>query len=193
MQTYDDWCINFRFMLFYLSLSASSFYAPPMDLLTTPSLMLPLLLPHFTPAPLTSIIPPNPNLHDLNLTNLFILYKSLWFFHVCFFPDPLSFLSLITANNPPSPLFLPPIPCWLLQRRQAAASMTPSSIMIRMCGSQSRAVSVCVTVERFCAMRYSARRWKSAPTLSSHLENAAPSAPLMPLPPLVVIYLFTHL
>lgn len=44
-------CINFRFMLFYLSLSASSFYAPPMDLLTTPSLVLPLPLLHFTPPP----------------------------------------------------------------------------------------------------------------------------------------------
>lgn len=64
--------------------------------------------------------------------------------------------------------------------------------MIRMCGSPSRVASVCATAERCCVMRSSARRSENVPTLSSHPESAAPSAPLTPAPPLVVIYLFTY-
>lgn len=101
------------------------------------------------------------------------------------------YVCLLLAS-PPYFTLIPTTSRWWPKRMQVPASRMSSSITIRMCGSQSPAASVCVTAGRFCAMKLSARRSKSAPALSSHLESAAPSARLMPVRPLVVIYLFTH-
>lgn len=122
------------------------FYAPPLDLLTPPpSLMWPLPLPL---SPFDLYYTPNPYLLGLNSTKSFFLLQISTF--LCLIPSRTTKRTRSSLLSPPP---CPSTPCWCLQRRQVAASRTPSSIMIRMCGSQSRAVSVCVTAERFCVMR----------------------------------------
>lgn len=72
--------------------------------------------------------------------------------------------------------------CFSVSQAQVeAAPWMARCLQTGMCGSQSHARSVFVTVAQWCAMRSSARTQQTARTLSSPMMSAAPSAPMMVL------------
>lgn len=68
------------------------------------------------------------------------------------------------------------------QAHLAAAHQKDSLTMTRTYGNQSPAGSACVTVDMSCATRWSAKTHLTARTLTSLMESAALSAPMMVLP-----------
>lgn len=140
---------------FYLS--PSFFYIPPLLRLIsssfipyTPILLLLLLLPCLLPlSSLPTRFPP--------LKHFFLTKPALSIHNTAenckTFPQFSMEPTFLPSHCTYLFVHLPLAPCWPPQRRQVDASREDSSIMIRMCGSRSRVVSVCATLSRFCVMR----------------------------------------